>query len=245
MHSVARGCARACCARACCACLARAASRMRRSVPAGALAALYAAPDAHRAAQFAPGSELAGLLLATGNRPLVEGNRRNDNFWCVAPVQRPTGRSAAPCVMHSSSACSRELRAARRRGDTAEAEKPSQNMLGVLLMRRRDELREMQAAPEAAAQRARRPECGRGCGCHCCCVLRCRHVARVARRRRMLSAQLARCRRGVTDTMQVVDASRSIVAALQRSASAQRSTQPGGAAARDLLAMLWNAVTET
>ena len=33
--------------------------------------------------KFAPGSELAGKLLATGDRPLVEGNTWGDRFWGV------------------------------------------------------------------------------------------------------------------------------------------------------------------
>lgn len=43
-------------------------------------------------AKFAPGTKNAALLLATGERPLIEGNTWHDNYWGACQCVRCTGR---------------------------------------------------------------------------------------------------------------------------------------------------------
>ena len=71
--------------------------------------------------KFAPGSEMAELLLKTGIRPLLEGNYWHDNYWgsCEPRFQRTdrTSRCTSTCA------------------------KPGTNHLGRLLMAIREDLR--------------------------------------------------------------------------------------------------------
>ena len=60
--------------------------------------------------KFAPGSELAAQLLATGDAELVEGNAWGDRFWGVS---RGTGRNHLGRLLMRIRA---ELREARSRG---------------------------------------------------------------------------------------------------------------------------------
>ena len=51
-------------------------------------------------AKFAPGSQLAGLLVSTGDRVLVEGNTWGDAYWGAVPAEQgvilPAGSGQPP-----------------------------------------------------------------------------------------------------------------------------------------------------
>jgi len=47
--------------------------------------------------KFAPGSEMAELLLKTGSRPLLEGNWWHDNYWGSCEPKARRTRKTSPC----------------------------------------------------------------------------------------------------------------------------------------------------